>query len=68
MAHIKYLRRKTLESGRKIWVVNPPKYVKEAIGAYYEQFSDQSDATAKAISIADQYSDYKRNKRSLECS
>lgn len=61
MAHIKYLRRKTLENGRKIWVVNPPKYVKEAIGAYYEQFSDQSDATARAISIADHYTDYKRN-------
>tara|TARA_R110002072_G_scaffold2367_4_gene19708 strand:- start:4914 stop:5987 length:1074 start_codon:yes stop_codon:yes gene_type:complete len=60
MTQLKYLRRKILESGRKIWVVNPPKYVKEAIGAYYEQFDDQADASARAISMADQYSDYKR--------
>ena len=61
MAQIKYLRRKKLENGRTKWLVNPPKYVKEAIGAYYEQFDDQADATARAISIADQYSDHKRN-------
>jgi hypothetical protein len=61
MAQIKYLIRKKLGNGRTKWVVNPPKYVKEAIGAYYEQFDDQSDASARAISIADQYSDFKRN-------
>lgn len=61
MAQIKYLRRKKLENGRTKWVVNPPKYVKEAIGAFYEQFDDQTDASSRAISIADQYGDYKRN-------
>ena len=61
MTQIKYLRRKKLGNGRTKWIVNPPKYVKEATGAFYEQFNDQADATAKAINIADQYSDYKRH-------
>jgi integrase len=61
--HIKYLEERTRAGNRKIWVVNPPKYVREAIGADYEQFDVRSDAVERATFIAQAYSDYKRGAR-----
>lgn len=58
--HIKYLEERKRANGRTIWVVNPPKYVREAIGADYEQFEDRSEAINRAGTIAQAYIDHKR--------
>lgn len=58
--HIKYLEERTRANGRKVWVVNPPQYVRDAIGASYEQFDTRAEAIERATQIAEAYIDYKR--------
>jgi len=66
MRQVKYLRQKTTKYKGVVWAVSPPKYVQEAIGASYEQYSNKNDAVARALAMADAYQDYKRsNKRQI---
>lgn len=58
--HIKYLEERQRANGQKIWVVKPPKYVQDAVGAQFETFEVRSDAVTKAVAVAEAYSDYKR--------
>jgi len=58
--HIKYLEERTRANDRKIWVVNPPKYVRDALGAEYEQYEVRTDAVERATTIAQAYTDHKR--------
>lgn len=62
--HIKYLEERKRANGRMIWVVNPPKYVREAVGAEYEQFEDRSDAVARAGAVSQAYIDHKNGQKS----
>ena len=58
--HVKYLEERSRAGGRRVWVVNPPKYVKDAIGAQFQTFNDRSGAVAHAVAVADSYEDHKR--------
>lgn len=58
--HIKYFEERVRANGQKIWVVKPPKYVQDAIGAQFETFEVRADAVAKALLVSEAYSDYKR--------
>lgn len=58
---VKYLERRERAGKRVIWVINPPKSVKDAIpGAGYEQFSTRAEAVERAIQVADAFQDYKK--------
>ena len=61
---VKYLEERSRQGGRKVWVVNPPKYVRDAVGANYEQFENRAQAVEKAQQIAQAYHDYKRKQKS----
>lgn len=63
---IKYFAERTLNNGTKVYQVKPPKYVTEAIGATYQQFSDRDTAIQHAMHVADQYQEYKRNKDGVQ--
>jgi len=57
---IKYLYRRVGKRGDVVWAVNPPKQVRETIGAAYQQFNNREEATKYALSVDEAYSDYKR--------
>lgn len=57
---IKYLEERTRANGHKVFVVNPPKYVKDAIGASYEQYESRSEAVDRATLLAEAFKDYRR--------
>jgi len=57
---IKYLFRRTRADGQTIWAINPPKHVRETIGAAYQQFDSREDAAKYSIEVSEAYSDYKR--------
>ena len=57
---IKYLEERTRANGRKIWVVNPPKYIRDATGATYSQYDNRPEAVEAAAQVAQAYADYKR--------
>lgn len=63
MGQVKYMSSKVLGDGSTVWLINPPRYVKEAIGASYEQCNNRQDAKYKAEKIAEQYSNYKRKEK-----
>ena len=68
MAKVKYLSRRVLKSGKVKYIVNPPDYVKQALGVEYHQFevNEYKKALALAYSISDKYIEYKRKvKRNL---
>jgi integrase len=48
---IKFLREKKLKSGKTVFIVNPPDYVKERIGASYETYDSKADAAARCIEV-----------------
>lgn len=50
----KFMYEKDRKTG-KIYVVSPPSYVKEAVGAEYAQFEDRQAAVAHAQNISDQW-------------
>lgn len=60
MAAVKYLEERSRSNGRKIWVVNPPKSVRQALDVGYEQFEVRADAVRLAETISQAYSDYRR--------
>jgi integrase len=64
----KYVERRVRSSGRVLWVVNPPKMIREAVeGAVYAQFErlDEANQFAKQVVVA--YQDYRRGmKRQLK--
>ena len=58
---IKYLEERTRSNGRTVWVVNPPKYVRDAVeGAEYEQYDTRAEAVDRATVVAQAYKDYQR--------
>jgi integrase len=58
---IKYLEERERSNGRKVWVVNPPKYVRDAVqGADYEQYESRTEAVERATLIAQAYKDHQR--------
>lgn len=58
---VKYLERRQRAGNRVVWVVNPPKVVKDAVpGACYEQFATRSEAVERAMQVADAFQDYKK--------
>lgn len=57
---VKYLEERTRANGHKVFVVNPPKYVRDAIGASYEQYESRSEAVDRATLLAEAYKDYRR--------
>lgn len=61
--NIKYYEQRKRSSGAIAHVVNPPKYVKEATGASYQQFDDRELAVNYALEVAEGYQEYKRGKR-----
>ena len=63
MSNIKYLRHRQTQRDGTVWIVDPPKYVKDAVGAAYEVYTNKHDAVARAVSVADAYQDYKRTKK-----
>lgn len=46
---VKYLQRKQLQSGQVKWAFNPPQYLKDAIGARYEQYISKTDAIMRCV-------------------
>lgn len=57
---VKYLEERTRANGQRVWVVKPPKYVQDAIGAKFETYTSRTEATARAVAIADAYQDHRR--------
>lgn len=58
---IKYLEERKRTNGRTVWVVNPPKYVRDAVeGAEYEQYDTRAEAVERATVVAQAYKDYQR--------
>ena len=57
---VKYVEKRARNSGRVVWVVNPPPHLKDSIQAEYKQFDALSEANDYAQEILDVYSDYKR--------
>ena len=60
MAKVKHLRSRKKTNGSIVWEVAPPAYIKQAIQATFEVFTNKNDAVEYAKSIADQYHDYSR--------
>lgn len=57
---VKYVERRMRTTGKVVWVVNPPKHLKEAIGAVYEQFDLLEEANEYAQSLVEAYQDHKK--------
>jgi len=60
MAKVKHLRSRKKTNGSIVWEVAPPPYIKQAIQATFEVFTDKNTAVEYAKSISDQYHDYSR--------
>ena len=56
---VKYLQQKKLSDGTIKWVFNPPAYLKSAIGASFEQYSNKSDAVMRCVQAENQYTLFK---------
>lgn len=57
---IKYLEERTRAGGKSVWIVNPPRAVRDALGVGYEQFEVRQDAVRRASQVADAYQAHKR--------
>ena len=60
---VKYLQKKKLTSGEVRWAFSPPLYVKEAIGAKYEQYDDRSDAVMRCLEADKLFQAYRASKK-----
>lgn len=57
---VKFVERRKRASGRIVWVVNPPPYIRDALKAEYQQFDLLEEANTYANEIDEAYRDYKR--------
>lgn len=63
---VKYLQRKTLQGGQVKWAFNPPKYLKDAIGARYEQYTSKTDAIMRCVEAESLYEDCRASKTTTQ--
>lgn len=65
---VKYLQSKRLRSGQVKWCFNPPQYLKDAIGAVYEQYEDKNAAVMRCVEAEGLYQSYRasKNKENLK--
>ena len=60
---VKYLQTRRRKSGDVLWVFNPPQYLKDAIGAEYEQYYNQTSAISRCLEAEKLYQEYKSGKK-----
>jgi len=60
---VKYLQMRRRKAGNVVWVFNPPQYLKDAIGAEYEQYDNKTAAVSRCIQAEKLYQESLQDKK-----